>query len=87
MIVLTVVTTPRPVRVGLRLLEGRIGWARGFPTCTFGTELPRFSSGSSKDRSGMGEHSFELFRYQTAQLAAENGNLIEPYFFFYDSRV
>ena len=53
MIVLTVVTAPRPVRVGLRPLEGWIGWAKGLPNLYLGAELPRFSSGSSKDRSGM----------------------------------
>lgn len=51
MIVLTVVTA-EPGKGRSTLLEAWIGWARGFPTCT-GTQLPRFSSGISKDRSGM----------------------------------
>jgi hypothetical protein len=53
MIVLTVVMSPEAGK-GRRLtpLEGWIGWA-GLPNLYIGTELPRFSSGSSKDRSGM----------------------------------
>jgi hypothetical protein len=51
MIVLTVVMAPRPVRVGLRPSKGdRLG--KGLPNLYLGT-LPRFSSRSSKDRSGM----------------------------------
>jgi hypothetical protein len=52
MIVLTVVTAPRPVRVGLRPSKsGSAG--KGLPNLYLGTELPRLSSGSSKDRSRM----------------------------------
>ena len=50
MIVLTVVTAPKLVRAALERVD-RLG--NGLPNLYLGTELPRFSSGSSKDRSGM----------------------------------
>jgi hypothetical protein len=69
MIVLTVVTAPTPVRVGLRPSKGRSA-GQGLPNLYFGTELPRGSVlGSSKDRSGMGED-VSAFRRQEARRAA-----------------
>ena len=59
MIVLTVVTAPRPLRAYASRRVDRLG--KGFPT--LGTELPR-GSGSSKDRSGMGEDVSALRRLE-----------------------
>jgi len=53
MIVLTVVTASRSVRVGLRPPSKGGSAAQGASQPIPRTELPRFSSGSSKDRSGM----------------------------------
>ena len=39
---------------------------KGLPNLYLDTELPRFSSGSSKTGSGWSEHSFELFRLRPA---------------------
>jgi hypothetical protein len=53
MIVLTVVTAPETGKGRLMLPRRVDRLGKGLPNLYLGTELPRFSSGSSKDRSGM----------------------------------
>jgi hypothetical protein len=62
MIVLTVVTAPETVRVGLGPLEGWIGWARGlargFPTCTLARSFRGSVRAVATTGSGWSERSF-----------------------------
>ena len=52
MIVLTVVTAPEAGKGRFTPPRSVDQLGKGLPNLYFGTELPRFSSGSSKDRSG-----------------------------------